>query len=383
MNAHDLAARLASLLRNERHAMAEFLVALADFDDRKAWMKLGHASLFTFLHRDLGLSKGASHFRKVAAELIQRYPEVVDPLRDGKLCITSVVELARVITPENRAEVLPRFFHASKQEAKAVAAEILPAEVVPRREMVTTPAPAARAMVFPRAAMGAPASEPAAIRQVGAEVRPVEPQPSLPPRPAPPTSVQPLTAEARRLHMTVSKRFLEKLEVAREALSHSHTGADAEAILEAGLDLLIERAAKKKGLSTKACTRPKAERAAPQIEAVPSNEEPPPSGRPLAPRPRYIPAYVRREVWVRDQGRCQFRLESGEILWLHPQASVRPHSPVRAGRRVHCQQHPSCLCGPQPARGAANLRRRAHGPVRPRPVLADACRVALTPVVGT
>jgi hypothetical protein len=85
--AHDLADRLASLLRNERHAMAEFLVALADFDGRKAWMRLGHASLFTFLHRDLGLSKGASHFRKVAAELIQRYPEVVEPLRDGRLCM--------------------------------------------------------------------------------------------------------------------------------------------------------------------------------------------------------------------------------------------------------------------------------------------------------
>ncbi|MGB8931442.1 MAG: hypothetical protein WCC48_09385 [Anaeromyxobacteraceae bacterium] len=152
-----------------------------------------------FLHRDFGLSKGASHFRKVAAELIQRYPEVVDPLRDGRLCITSVVELARVITPENRSDVLPRFFHASKQEAKAVAAEILPAVVVPRREMVTTvPVPAARAMVLPGATMGAPVSEPAAVRQDGAEVLPVEPQPSLPPRPAPPTSVQPLTAEARR-----------------------------------------------------------------------------------------------------------------------------------------------------------------------------------------
>ena len=312
MNAHDLAARLASLLRNERHAMADFLVALSDFDDRKAWMKLGHASLFTFLHRDLGLSKGASHFRKVAAELIQRYPEVVEPLRDGRLCITSVVELAKVITPENRAAVLPRFFHASKQEAKAVAAEILPAEVVPRREVVTTvPASAARAMVLLGATIGVPASEPAAMRRVGAEVLPAEPQPSLPPRPPPPTSVQPLTAEAHRLHVTVSKRFLEKLEVAREALSHSHQGADAEAILEAGLDLLIERAARKKGLSTrpKACTRPKAERADAQSGDVSAEAAPTPD----APRPRYIPADVRREVWVRDQGRCQFRLESGEI----------------------------------------------------------------------
>src|SRR5512138_3365934 len=120
-NARESASRLHDLLRCEQGAMANFLVALADFDARRLWLKLGYSSLFVFLHRELGLSKGASHFRKVAAELVQRFPEVVEPLRDGRLCITSVVELARVITPENRTEVLPRFFHSSRQEAKAVA----------------------------------------------------------------------------------------------------------------------------------------------------------------------------------------------------------------------------------------------------------------------
>ena len=104
-------------------------------------------------------------------------------------------------------------------------------------------------MVLPVATPTAAASEPPGLRQIGAEVRPVELVPSRPSRPAPLTAVQPLTSEARRLHVTVSKRFLEKLEVAREALSHSHPNADAEAILEAGLDLLIERAAKRKGPS--------------------------------------------------------------------------------------------------------------------------------------
>ena len=103
--------------------MADFLVALADFDRQRLWVQLGHASVFYYLHRDLGLSKGAAHYRKVAAQLIQRFPEVV--------------ELARVITPENSTDVLPRFFHRSKQEAKAVAVEICPAAVIPRREVVT------------------------------------------------------------------------------------------------------------------------------------------------------------------------------------------------------------------------------------------------------
>jgi len=138
--ARETTNRLLDLLRREQGAMADFLVALADFDRHRLWLELGHASLFAFLHRELGLSAGAAFYRKTAAELIQRLPEVVEPLRDGRLCLTSICELAKVITAENRAEVLPRFFHTSKQEAKAVAAEIAPREAAPHRAVVTAAA---------------------------------------------------------------------------------------------------------------------------------------------------------------------------------------------------------------------------------------------------
>jgi hypothetical protein len=135
--ARELTARLAELLHREHAAMADFLVALADFDRKRLWLELGHSSLFYFLHRELGLSKGAAHYRKTAAELVQRFPEVVEPLRDGRLCITSVVHLAKVLTPENRHDMLPRFFHRSRREAMEVAAAIRPANAAPRREVVT------------------------------------------------------------------------------------------------------------------------------------------------------------------------------------------------------------------------------------------------------
>src|SRR5512140_474129 len=133
----DLVARLADLLRREHGALADFILALADFDRRRLWIGLGYASLFDFLHRELRLSAGAAHYRKVAAELVQRFPEVVEPLRDGRLCFTSVVALAKVMTPENRHEVLPRFFHRSKRQALEVAAEIQPAQAAPHRAVVT------------------------------------------------------------------------------------------------------------------------------------------------------------------------------------------------------------------------------------------------------
>ncbi len=58
-NARALTENLASLLRREHAALGELLVALADFDRRRLWEQLGHASLFAFLHRELHLSKGA------------------------------------------------------------------------------------------------------------------------------------------------------------------------------------------------------------------------------------------------------------------------------------------------------------------------------------
>jgi hypothetical protein len=284
-NARDFTNRLANLLRREQHAMADFLVALADFDARRLWLELGHASLFYFLHRELGLSKGAAHYRKTAAELVQRFPEIVEPLRDGRLCITSIVPLAKVLTPENRHELLPRFFHRSRREAMEVAAEVRPA-AAPRRDVVTP----IRAVV--------PVVQPAEPKLDPAQsaVQPVEPvranrsaQPA-PQSPSPPRDgADPLTADLSRFHVTVSRRFLEKLEAARAALSHARPGASAEEILERGLDLVLAEHARRKGLVAK------------------PRKAPPPS------KPDRVPAHVKRAVWKRDGGRCQWPLDGGGI----------------------------------------------------------------------
>jgi hypothetical protein len=110
-----------------------------------------------------------------------RFPEVEGPIRDGRLCITTVSELAKVMTEENRAGVLPRFFGCSREEAKQLVAEILPAEVVPRRTVVT---------VSPLLAPAEPA--PVVVLPVGRD--------RTHPEGARPTPVQ------TRIHVTVSPR---------------------------------------------------------------------------------------------------------------------------------------------------------------------------------
>jgi hypothetical protein len=141
--AYALTENLAALLRREHDALAEFLVALAAFDRRRAWAELGYPSLFYFLHRELHLSKGAAQYRKVAAELIEQVPAVVEPLRSGKLCLTSIIEAAKIVTPENWETVLPRFYGRSKREAMEVVAALQPDPAPPVRTVITAAPPSA------------------------------------------------------------------------------------------------------------------------------------------------------------------------------------------------------------------------------------------------
>ena len=219
-NAREFTARLADLLRREHAAMADFLVQLAEFDAQKLWRDLGHASLFSFLRRELGLSAGAAQYRKTAAELVQRFPEVEAALRAGRLCLSSVVEVAKVLTHENAAEVLPRFYGLSSRDAAMVAVSIRPVENAPRREVVTVRRTTAAARSDLAAARESPEPDPEtpmlAFRapETPANEATRAPAKATEPLPAPPVArrdVEPLDAEHVRLHLTVSRGFMAKL----------------------------------------------------------------------------------------------------------------------------------------------------------------------------
>jgi 5-methylcytosine-specific restriction endonuclease McrA len=120
------------------------------------------------------------------------------------------------------------------------------------------------------------------------------------------------------LHVTVSKRFARKLEEARDA----RRDATDEELLEAGLDLVLAQVAKRRGL----VERPR--------------QEPRPS------KPEHIPAHVRREVWRRDGGRCQWKLANGEICGCTRHLQLDHVRPLALGGtstidnvRILCRSH--------------------------------------------
>jgi hypothetical protein len=169
-----------------------------------------------------------------------------------------------------------------------VVAALQPHPAPPTRAVFTAPGPAAARAAAPTLLLHVGTAPALAAASPNDEPRPSPGRPDeLPPSPpAPrPAELVPLTAEQVRLHVTVTSQFAKKLEQAKAA----RPGESVEALLEAGLDLLLSQAAKRKGLVEK-----------PQKKLRPSKAE-------------HIPAHVRREVWKRDGGRCQWRLHTGEI----------------------------------------------------------------------
>jgi 5-methylcytosine-specific restriction endonuclease McrA len=345
---------LVTLLRREHAAMAEFLLALSDFDRRRGWEPLGHTSLFAFLIAELRLSKGAAYVRSSAARLLLRFPEVIEPLRDGRLCLSSVGELARVATPDNFATALPRFFGCSSREAREVAAAILPREAPPVRDQVTRLAPAVvrnapplhpvkEAWVLPGPVtvaaplnLGPPVdSESVRAHEPNHAARGVERR----------DQIEPLTADLRRLHVTVSREFLTQLEAARDGLSHALPGATTEQVLKAALDLLVEKQARARGqvkrphkaTSTPAPTEP----STPYATASATESRHRRTGS-----REHIPAAVRRAVWERDQARCTWPLDGGGVCSSthrleidHRQARGLGGQPELGNLRLLCERH--------------------------------------------
>jgi 5-methylcytosine-specific restriction endonuclease McrA len=300
--ATEITNRMRSLLRCEQGAMADFLVALAEVIDKQLWRELGYSSPFYYVRREFKLCAGAAQNRITAAELILWVPEIEGALRSGQLYLSTVTVLAKVLTSENKGEVLPRFFDLSRREAEQVAVSIRPAEVIPVRDVVTPILPAASTgrAVTPARTLPVPTIRDSPAADAGSTalafhmdettlpVRVAAPVVQLVPEP-PRDEIEPLDANLSRLHITVDDELLQLLEASKDAFSHSFPSGRAAEVIKHGLRVALAQHDKRHGVVEKPLKTPR------------------PS------RTNHIPAHVKREVLRRAGGRrCEWILPSGE-----------------------------------------------------------------------
>jgi hypothetical protein len=229
--------------------------------------------------RVLLLSEHEAYDRIKAAKVARRYPAVLSMLAAGRVNLTTVRLLAPHLTRANHDELFAAASGQTKRQVQELVARRFPLPDVPasvRKLPVRSQPPP------PEASLELPSpEEPAPVRAAVAADRGVSaPTPSRP-------LVLPLAPDRYRITFTASEDTTRKLELVRDLLRHAVPDGDPAEIVSRALDALIDDLLKKKFALTE---RPR---------AAGSNEG---SGDPA-----YIPAQVKRAVFIRDGGRCAFK----------------------------------------------------------------------------
>jgi hypothetical protein len=278
--ANDLLAHIASLstaevlsgLQREVHAeravSARVIAWLVEVERRRLWAEEGYSSLFMYCVEVLGFSEDETCNRTGAVRAVIAYPVVLDMLEARSLTMTA----ARLIHPHLDGHPDPGQVFAAAAGKSRREVEKLIASLSPRPDAPTT----IRRLPAPH-----PSAPLLTVPPPPAQAKPVPP--------APPAAVAPLSPDRFRLQVTISGAAVEKLELAQDLLSHALPSGDAAAVLERALDLLLEDLLRRKFAAT----------------------DDPRDGRAPAAGSRHIPARVKREVFLRDRGRCAFVGRSG------------------------------------------------------------------------
>jgi hypothetical protein len=292
----ELLGALFAIRGRERQAVAQVVAHLAEVEARSLHLRAGSASLFDYCVRRLAMSEGEAFRRITAARLARRFPIILGQLASGAIHLCAVCELRDFLTPDNHAELL----NEASGKTKKQVAEML-ARRAPKPDVHST----VRRLPPPRL--------------VGSEV----PVPVVPPRLARPI-VEPLREDRYRLQLNASGMLKQKLELARDLMSHNNPTGDLAAVVERALEVLIDKIQRERLAQTSA------RRASTTVQVG----------------SRHIPNSTRRQVVERDGLQCTYVSANGErcssrrFLQLHHEhAWARGGPSTTENIRVLCAAH--------------------------------------------
>ncbi len=188
----ELVARLSGLLGEGARLEARIVAHLAEVEARRLHLLLGCASLYDYCRKRIGLSDYEAFVRIAAARVARKFPIVFGMLERRELHLTAICEVREYLTAENHRELLEEVSGKTKLQIRGVLA---------RR--------------FPQA------DTPVSLKKL--------------------PTLEPLSPGRYRLLLTLNAEQKEKLELARDLLSHANSTGDLAGVLERALDELISR----------------------------------------------------------------------------------------------------------------------------------------------
>lgn len=205
-----LTARLYDLRQQERALLVEFLQYLAEVERRRVHIAAGFPSLYAFLTQHLGYSNATAYRRMKAAQLLSRFPAIAPYLADGRLGLTTLVELRDVLDDATHTATLDRAAGKTEDEVKQLVAALAP-----------KPAPPDLIRRLPRRDAAPPAGATGAAAPPG----------TAPPPPPRPPRVAPISEQLHTIRVTVGRAFIADLNAVKSLLSHVIPDGNLEQVL--------------------------------------------------------------------------------------------------------------------------------------------------------
>jgi 5-methylcytosine-specific restriction endonuclease McrA len=344
----EVLSRMQELTRRERSLTLSVLLHLNEIERRKLHLAVGYASMFDYCTSGLGYSASAASRRIRTSRCVARFPEVYDLLVSNEVNLSTVSQVARVMTRENMSRVLEQIRGKSQREVEALVAEYQPRDTLPRDSVrtvvlrtvapaVTTGSTDARQPLLP-----SPREDEAAGLPAGT-------LPSCTPRDNHDRSGRdPVFTERRALvQFCASEGFMAKVEKIKSLAWHRlPANASLEQVFELALDGFIEKEDPSLRSERRARRAPKPD----ERDAATSST------------PRHIPRAVRDQVFVRDNGQCAYQGPNGrrcastralQIDHVHPVARGGKGTPdnLRLLCAYHNRLEAERLMGPARGRG--------------------------------
>ena len=308
----QLVGDLKGLLATDSRIEARVVAHLAELDARKLHLLAGR-SLWHYCQQELGLSDNQAFYRITAARAARRFPILFDLLAQRAIHLTTVALISKYLTAENHLDIFEAVRGASKREVLKTLA---------RR--------------FPRA-------------DVENQIRRLPP--GLESYAAGPTgTLEPLSETSYRLQLNVSERVREKLDLARDLMSHSNRSGDLAVIVERALDVLIDDLKKRRFGQTSSPRKSSIVRTVRKTTRSGRSSDdmgrPNQKARPGGKARAHIPNEVRRQVAARDGLRCTYCSEDGQrcterafLQFDHEHAWARGGPETLDNLRLRCAAH--------------------------------------------
>ena len=302
-----LVTHLRALVAESNRHTARLIRLIAEAEHRRLHLDYGYRSLVAWCATELNLSEGVAFKRIRVARLAREYPLALRLLAANRTNVTALVLVAPHLQPDNHAARLEAVCGKSRRQVE---------------ELIATWAPKPPKPATVRRQQG--------LRLVGTQAESAKVATTSSRRTVPRAAPVPVAADRYAVRFEASARFAGKLEEVKGLMAHTDGMKELAAVLEAAVDLLIEKKRKQRF----------------GVGASPRGGRTAGSGNGSGGgRSRYMPMAVRREVYERDGGRCTWegvtgrRCEGRDVEIDHVEAYALGGGHEVGNLRLLCRAH--------------------------------------------